>query len=259
MRVGHALLLVGLLGSAASGRAADKPVASGAKASSHAGGAKGAAAEPVEVKSDPPPAAQSDGAGVLDEPRKVAEAYLNALAGKGSEESKSFLLGGVTLTAQDFTIPNWRIAARDAARVEEKPVGDALKAMRAVDKVGSDALSQVAVKEGENLVLDQEQAARVLGPTRAAAARFQQDFPLFAYVARVDKDVFWHPENPWRKEALKLGDEGTYHLELQRFMIEEQVQGKVTRTWPLRVLRVKTRAYDSGWKILPASNWDPNY
>lgn len=216
-------------------------------------------AEPGEVKHEPPPAGKIDGPGPLDDARKIAEAYLNALAGKGSDDAKNYLLGGLTLTAQDFTIPNWHIASRDEARVEEKSVLGAVKAMWRLDKIGADSLNQVVVAEGENLALTQEQAEKVLGPTRQAASQFQAEYPLFSYVARVDKDVFWHPENPWRKEVKKLGKDGNYRLEFHRFLIEEKENGKPSRLWPLRVLRVKTKTYDSGWKILPASDWDPNY
>src|SRR5438270_12528822 len=103
-----------------------------------------------EVKPDPPPAKTIDGPGPLDEPRKVAEAYLNSLSGKGTDDAKNYLLGGVTLTAQDFHIPNWAIVKRDEARVEEKPVAGAVKAMWMVDKVGAEALNTVVVKEGES-------------------------------------------------------------------------------------------------------------
>jgi hypothetical protein len=216
-------------------------------------------AESREVRSDPPPAGKIDGPGPLDEPRKVAEAYLNALAGKGADDARDLLLGGATLTARDFNIPNWRIAYRDEARVEDKPLLGAVKSMWMLDKIGAEALNMVVVKEDDNLTLTQEQAAKMLGPTREAAVKFQDEYPLFSYVARVDKDVFWHPDNPWRKEVKKLGKDGNYHLELHRFMIEEREQGKQTRLWPLRVLRIKSAKYDSGWKILPASDWDPNY
>lgn len=212
-----------------------------------------------EVKSDPPPATTLDGAGELDEPRKIAEKYLNALQGKGDANAREFLLGGSTLTANDFSIPNWKIVKRDTARKEERPLVDAIKAMWLVDKVGAESLNAVVVSEGDNLTLTQEQAQKILGPTREAAVKFQDGFPLFAYIARIDKDVFWHPENPWRKESKKLGREGNYNLELHRFVIEEREAGRPPRVWPLRVLRVKTKAYDSGWKILPASDWDPNY
>jgi hypothetical protein len=239
-----ALVVVALLQPAAPG---DKPVKGGKKA------------EAREVKNDPPPAGKINGPGPLDDARKVAEAYLNTLAGKGGDESRDLLLGGATLTARDFAIPNWRITSRDEARVEEKSIFGAMKAMWMLDKIGAEALNMVVVQEDDNLTLTQEQAAKMLAPTREAAVKFQDEFPLFSYVARVDKDVFWHPENPWRKEAKKLGKEGNYKLEVHRFMIEEREQGKQTRLWPLRVLRVKSAKYDSGWKILPASDWDPNY
>jgi len=211
----------------------------------------------AEIKTEPPPAGTIQGPGPNDDARKVAEQYLNALAGKGKEDARNFLLGDLTLTAQDFRIPNWRIASRDEARVEERPTLEAMHSMWSLDKVGAESLNTVMVAEGDNLKLTQEDAQKLLGPTRAAAAKFQEAFPLFAYVSRVDKDLFWHPDNPWRKEAKKLGKEGSYKLELHRFFIEEKEKGKATRVWPLRVLRVKTKTYDSGWKILPASDWDP--
>ena len=220
---------------------------------------KAAATSSHEVKSGPPPAATMNGPGPLDDPRKVAEAYLNALAGKGSDDAKNYLLGGSTLTAQDFHIPNWAIVKRDAARTEDKPIAGAVKAMWLVDKIGAESLNSVVVKEGESLSLTQDQATKILGPTRVQAAKFQDEYPLFAYVARIDKEVFWHPENPWRKEVKKLGKDGDYHLEVHLFLIEEKEPGVASRLWPLRVLRVKTKSYDSGWKILPASDWDPNY
>jgi len=240
-----ALVVVALLQPAAPG---DKPT-KGAPA-------KGA---PKTVSSDPPPAGKIDGPGPADEPRKVAEQYLNALNGKASDDNKELLLGGATLTARDFQIPNWRIKERDEARVEEKSIFGAVKAMWLLDKVGAESLNMVVVAEGENLTLTQDQAEKMLGPTKEQALKFQTEFPLFAYVARVGKEVFWHPENPWRKETKKLGKEGNYRLELHRFMIEEKENGKQSRLWPLRVLRVKTPKYDSGWRVLPASDWDPNY
>lgn len=226
-----------------------------------AGGGKAPAkSEPIkDVKTDPPPAGKIDGPGPLDEPRKVAEAYLNSLSGKGGDDARNYLLGGLTLTAQDFTIPNWRIVSRDEARVEEKPLADAVKTMWALDKAGAESLTGVVVAEGESVNLTQEQAEKLLGPTREMAHKFQERFPLFSYVSRNGKDVFWHPENPWRKEIKQLGKDGNYKLEVHRFMIEEKEGGKQTRLWPLRVLRIKTKTHDSGWKILPASDWDPNY
>ena len=212
-----------------------------------------------EVSKDPPPAGVIQGPGPLDDARKVAESYLNSLIGKGGDDARNYLLGGLTLTAQDFQIPNWAIKQRDEARVEDKPIGGAVKAMWLVDKVGAEALNHVVVAEGEQLTLNQEQAGKILAPTREQAVKFQDEYPLFAYVGRIDKDVFWHPENPWRKEVKKLGKEGNYHLEVHRFMIEEKENGKQSRLWPLRIVRVKTKVYDSGWKILPASDWDPNY
>jgi hypothetical protein len=218
-------------------------------------------APPVEKgKAAPPPVGSTDGAGALDEPRKVAEAYLKALEGKGDGTARNYLLGGATLTANDFNIPNWKIVKRDAARHEEKDTDGAVGAMRTLEKKGAEALTNVVVSEDNSVALSQEQANKLLEPTKIQAQKFIDSYPLFAYVSRVGKDVFWHPENPWVAEAKKLGKGGNYKLEVHRFTIEEKDPGGgASRTWPLRVLRVTTKTYDSGWKILPASDWDPNY
>lgn len=212
-------------------------------------------------KAAPPPVAAIDGAGANDDARKVAESYLKALEGKGDGTARNYLLGGATLTANDFSIPNWKIKKRDEPRVEEKDVDGAIAAMRELEKKGAEALNNVVVSGDDNSVsLSQEQAAKMLEPTKIQAQKFIDSYPLFAYVARVGKDVFWHPENPWLREVKKLGKGGQYKLEVHRFTIEEKdPSGGALRTWPLRVLRVTTKTYDSGWKILPASDWDPNY
>jgi hypothetical protein len=208
----------------------------------------------------PPRVDVINGPGVLDEPRKVAEAYLAALAGNGSDSARNFLLGGVTLTAQDVTIGAWHIVKRDAARIEDKPIVDARTAMRALDKAGANSLNLITgPAEGEAMNLSQEQAAKLLQPTENASRALMTSFPVFAIAARVGKDVYWHPGNPWRKEVQKLGAAGNYHLELHRFVVEEQTSSGAPRTWGLRVLRVTSAGYDSGWKIVPAADWNPDY
>ena len=221
-----------------------------------------AADKPVSVEqgtAKAPPVATTDGPGALDDARKVAESYLKALEGKGDDNARNYLLGGSTLTANDFTIPNWKIAKRDAVRTEERNVDGAVKMMRELERKGAEALNSVVVSEDSQLSLTQEQANKLLEPTRRLAQKFIESYPLFSYVARVGKDVFWHPENPWLKEVKKLDKGVPYRLELHRFHIQEQDSSGNKRIWPLRVLRVTTKSYDSGWKILPASDWDPNY
>jgi hypothetical protein len=215
------------------------------------------ATEPGMAKA--PPVATTEGPGALDDARKIAEAYLKALEGKGDDSARNYLLGGATLTANDFTIPNWKIVKRDAVRSESKDVDGAVKMMRDLEKKGAEALNTVVVSEDSSLSLSQEQANKLLEPTRKQAQKFIDAYPLFSYVARVGKDVFWHPENPWLKEVKKLDKGSTYSLELHRFHIEEKDSAGNKRIWPLRVLRVTSKTYDSGWKILPASDWDPNY
>jgi len=57
----------------------------------------------------------------------------------------------------------------------------------------------------------------------------------------------------------KAGERGKYSLQLQRFKIESREGPRqVARAWPLRVLRFRTDGLDTGWRILPASDWSPD-
>ena len=197
-----------------------------------------------------------------DAPKEVALGYLKALAGKGDDSAREYLLGDVTLTAGDFSIPNYKIKSRDKARVEIKSVKAALKAMRKLDSAGANALDNIMdAAENSNEMMatvTQEQANKMMAPTQKVARDFENAFPVFALCARADKDVYWNPSNPWRALVDELGTSGKYKLEFHKFNIVE-TKGKNTRVWPLRVLRMRTKTYDSGWKILPASDWDPDY
>jgi hypothetical protein len=207
-----------------------------------------------------PPVASVDGAGAEDEPRKVAESYLKALSGKGDDSARNYLLGGVTLTANDFSIPNWKIKKRDAPRVEDEDVDGAVRMQRELEQKGAELLNAVVVAGEEGAVaLTQAQADKLMEPTKSQAQKFIDAYPTFAYIARVGRPVFWHPENPFLKEVKKLPRGAQYHLEVHRFQVEETDNGRASRVWPLRVLRMTATGYDSGWKILPASDWDPNY
>ncbi|MFH1809911.1 MAG: hypothetical protein ABIJ09_14295 [Pseudomonadota bacterium] len=200
----------------------------------------------------------SKGVPVNDEPGKIAVTYLKALDGSGTGDAREFLLGGVTLDAELATIPNWKILSRDTPRIEDASLADAVVEMKKLDAAGRKALDTIlkSTKGEEIQEMGRAEAEAIMKPTQMQAKRFKEQFPLFAYVARVDKEVYWHPKNPWRAVLDKLGTKGQYKLEFHQFNIEETDHGK-TRVWPLRVLRVKTDTYDSSWKILPASDWNP--
>jgi hypothetical protein len=198
-----------------------------------------------------------------DQPKMVAVAYLKALDGSGKDEGRGLLLGGRTLTADEFQIPNWKIVDRLVQR-EEMDVRGAVSAMKNLDKLGASALTDMmnaAEDTGDfgMASISQEQADKLMVPTQKAAKQFKAKYPWFAYCARAGKDVYWHPANPWRDIIKKLGQSGTYTLEFHRFNVQEDTPGKGKRVWPLRVLRIKTDKFDSGWKVLPASNWDPDW
>ena len=196
-----------------------------------------------------------------DEPRQVGIAYLNALTGKGDDSARALLLGGVTMDASLASLENWRIVSEDPVRKETGDLADAEKRMAQLDAAGRKALAAIIGRGtvGADLTtvdISKDDAAKLLGPTRARAIAFKKSHPVLAYIARVDHPVYWHPKNPIRPLLHKLGRHGTYSLEVHRYVIEtKEGPNQDPRRWPLRVLRLKVGSFDTGWKILPASDW----
>ncbi len=195
------------------------------------------------------------------EARKVAETYLNALTGAGDESGKELLLGGAKMDAQLFTLENWKVVGADPVRREAAELGPAIAEMDALDRAGQAATAKMAGGDGssgdiEVTELTQEQAAQLLRPTKKKAERFVKNHPVLAFATRVGKDVYWHPKNPMRAVLKSAGQAGRYELIVHLFHIESR-EGprKAARRWPLRILRFKTETIDTGWKVLPASDW----
>jgi crotonobetainyl-CoA:carnitine CoA-transferase CaiB-like acyl-CoA transferase len=196
-----------------------------------------------------------------DDVEKVAVAYLEALAGTGDPAARGYLLGGVPLAAREVSIPNWKIVVRDDVRAETGLSRELIFRLRALDDKARKSLvsSQKASAPGATSV-DRDKARAMFTTTREESAAFAKDFPVFSAVARADKDVFWHPANPWRKLLVEIEKAKTYQVELHLFRIEEREGERAPRVWPLRVVRLTTdKGYDSGYKVLPASHWDPEY
>lgn len=195
------------------------------------------------------------------EASKAAEAYLRALTGTGDEHARELLLGGVTMDAQMSSLENWRIVSREPLKTEEGDLRRAVQLMDELDKSGHQALRRMmngqAKASGMKVTeLSQTEAATLLAPTKEKAERFSKAYPVLAYVARVGKELYWHPKNPIRALLAKAGKRGTYSLQLERLKIET-LEGprQVPREWPLRVLRFRSDNLETGWKILPASDW----
>ena len=80
---------------------------------------------------------------------------------------------------------------------------------------------------------------------------------LDALTGKGDEEVYWHPKDPVRAPLAQAGGTGRYSLELHLFTIETREDPRqVPRQWPLRVLRFRAGRLDTGWKILPASDWN---
>lgn len=196
------------------------------------------------------------------EPKKVAETYLNALTGSGDEAGKDLLLGGVTMNAQLFALDNWQFKSKDPVKKEESDLTHAVQAMNDLDKAGRSALTRLMGMDqvGDNLTMtevSQADATRMLGPTREKAAAFTKAHPTLSYVMRVGKEVYWHPKNPMRAVVAKAGIAGKYSIEVHRWtVLSKEGPAKQPREWPLRVVRFRAGKIDTGWKILPASDWN---
>jgi hypothetical protein len=193
---------------------------------------------------------------------RVANAYLRAVSDTGDEAGRDLLLGGATFNAQLFSLENWRILSRESVQREEGDLGEAVQLMRDLDRVGRAALAKLMkeAKRGDDLTLEevsQEDAAKLMAPTRERSQKFLSACPLLAYLTRVGKEVYWHPQNPMRALLRKAGTRGRYTVELRRYKIEsKEGPRQVPREWPLRLLRFRGGNMDTGWKILPASDWN---
>lgn len=205
------------------------------------------------------------GAAAQEDPvHQVARAYLDALTGAGDDAARESLLGGVTMNASIATIGSWRIVAEDPVRKETAALQSAAELMGDLDRAGRTTLATLLQQSGavgndlQVRELSKAEANKLLAPTRERASRFNRTLPVLAYVARVSKSVYWHPKNPIRPLLAQAGTDGTYTIEVHRMTIES-LEGprKEVRRWPLRVLRFTTSGgLDTGWKILPASDWN---
>jgi hypothetical protein len=197
-----------------------------------------------------------------EEALKVAEAYLAALTGAGDDQGREHLLGGATMNAQLFSLENARIVGKDPVRRETGDLGQAKAAMHELDAAGKEAVSQLAqTGQGSDSLemteLSQEDAQKMMAPTKEKASRFLKAHPVLAYATRVSKEVYWHPKNPMRALLAKAGDGGKYSIELYQWKVEtREGPRQAARVWPLRVLRFKAGKLDTGWKVLPASDWN---
>ncbi|MBS1149287.1 MAG: hypothetical protein H6Q89_985 [Myxococcaceae bacterium] len=197
-----------------------------------------------------------------EDAKKAAETYLNALTGKGDEAGKDLLLGGVTMNAQLFSLENWELKSKDPVKHEEADLAHAVGMMTDLDKAGRKALTKLMGAEavGDDLKMvevSKEEAEKLLAPTREKAAALLKAHQHLAYALRVGKEVYWHPKNPMRPLLSKAGTSGKYWLEIHRWtVLSKEGPAKTPREWPLRVVRFKAGKVDTGWKVLPASDWN---
>ena len=190
---------------------------------------------------------------------EVATKYLNALSGKGADSDKDLLLGGISMEAELLELTSWKIRSKDPVRREQGSLATVTRDVRELDALASHALDKVLAPGGADetvTALTKEQAAKLMKPTKDKALQCQKAFPVLSYVLRMNKEIYWQPLNPMRKILAQAGDSGTYNVEVYRFSIDSsETANPAPRHWPLRVVRFRTDKIDTGWKILPASDW----
>jgi hypothetical protein len=195
-----------------------------------------------------------------DEARKLADAYLKALTRQGGTEALETLLGGATLRARATRISDYKVVGREKHGHEEGRVEHLQAYVLAVDTAARAALAKISGGSGgptgDLQEVTAEEATRILEPTRQKAKAFQVGHPVFSYIARVDKPVYWHPANPFRKLLADAGEKGDYQADIDLFWIETSRSDGRPRKWPLRVVRFAANGKDSGLKVLPASDWN---
>ena len=104
--------------------------------------------------------------------------------------------------------------------------------------------------------VSQADAAKLMAPTQDKSKRFLKTCPVLAKAAKVGKEVYFHPKNPMRMVIAQAGRSGKYSIEYYRIRIESKEGPRQSpREWPLHILRFKTPKLDTGWKVLPASDW----
>ena len=198
-----------------------------------------------------------------DGARELADRYLRAITGQGSEQAIDSLLGGGTSTLLDME--SYRIIGRERHREERGELSSLHAHVNALDRAGREVLVRASAggrADGDGLAVGSVTAAdadRLLAPTRARAADFSESHPVFAYIARVDKQVYWNPRNPFRKLLADAGRRGSYQADLDLFWVETVERADVEkkpRRWPLRIIRFRTDQLDTGLKVLPAASWN---
>jgi hypothetical protein len=196
-----------------------------------------------------------------DEPQQIAEKYLKALSDPKAQAGKDHLLGGASLDAKSAVVFAPKITARAETRVEEGAVADLAAAVDALDKAGLALLEDSSMLAGVSdpkAGVDVEKARKMAEKTKQLRKDLVTKYPVFSDVIRADRTLYWHPKNPARLILQKAQKSGQYKVEYIAFTVESKDTAKdKAHTWPLRIVRIKTEGNDTGWKVLPASDWDP--
>lgn len=182
----------------------------------------------------------------IEDPKTLAEKYLVALGDGHDQSGKDYLLGGLTLDAVTASALLPELAGQSPKRVEDGSLKDAAEAVSALDSATA-SLDELSLAD----------AKRLVEKTKALQKTFAKKLPVFADVIRVDRPLYWNKRNPMRVLLEEAGREGTYHLEYVPFTAKSRDSDGKTKTWPLRIVRFKSGTIDTGWKVLPASEWDP--
>lgn len=189
---------------------------------------------------------------------KIATEYLNALQSVDTTDGKEHLLGGITIDAKNAHVLNAKIVKKGEIKSESGNLADVSTLMRDLDSAGFKVLGQETAETPEPTTMDLQQALQLIEKTRELRQTMLKKYPVLSDVVRVDRALYWHTKNPMRPVLKQAGREGTYDVQFVAYTIESKDDAKAkARQWPLRFVRFKSGEVDTGWKVLPASEWDP--
>jgi hypothetical protein len=210
----------------------------------------------------PPGAAPAPAAAAADvDLRKVAESYLGALVGTGDQAGRELLLGGATTSSQLYVLENWRIVGEEPARHEEADVELATRLVRELDQASVQAASSLmASRPGDDAasvdIITPDVARELMRPTQESADRLTSAVPVLAAFLYVGQPVYWNAKNASRT-TLASARAGTYALDIHTFDVETfEGPRKVQRRFALKLVHFKAPNIDTGWRVLPAADWN---
>ncbi len=190
----------------------------------------------------------------MDDPKVLADKYVIAVSDQDHPAGKDYLLGGLNADAVTAMEYQAKIVSRSPPRSEDGSLAEVTKQVAALDAIGVKLMPGAT----DLSLVVHEDSKMLLAKTAAERKALFKKFPLFADVIRTDRQIYWSPKNPMRAILAASGTSGNYHIDYVLFTVHSVSTDGKQHTWPLRIVRWKTDKSDEGYKVIPASEWDPD-